>query len=71
MQHKALNQLICAAVVNDGFRKTLLQDPAQAISKGYYGQKFPLSNEEQKLVTGIRAQRLEDFASQVYQWLNT
>ncbi len=71
MQHKALNQLICAAVVNDSFRKTLLRDPAQAISKGYYGQKFTLSIEEQKMVVGIRAQKLEDFAGQVYQWMNS
>jgi 3,4-dihydroxy-2-butanone 4-phosphate synthase len=70
MKHKALNQLICAALINDSFRQTLLANPAQAVSKGYYGQKFSLSMEEQKMVTGIRAQKLEDFASQVYQWLN-
>jgi hypothetical protein len=71
MKHKALNQLICAALVNGNFRQTLLRDPARALSNGYYGQKFPLSAEEKNLVVGIRAQRLEDFADQVYHWINS
>jgi hypothetical protein len=70
MKHKALNQLLCAAVVNDSFRQTLLRDPLQALSGGYLDQEFALTSEERDLVIGIQAQRLEDFAAQVHQWLS-
>ncbi len=69
MMHKGLNQLLCAATVNRRFRETLLRDPAQAIAAGYLNHTFSLTPEEQKLVTSIRAQRLEDFAAQVYFWI--
>jgi hypothetical protein len=69
MKHKGLNQLLCAAVVNDRFRQTLLRDPRQAISGGYLDQGFVLTSEERDLVIGIQAQRLEDFAAQVYHWV--
>jgi len=70
MKHKGLNQLLCAAVVNDGFRQRLLQNPRQAVTGGYLGQRFFLTSEERDLVTGIEAQRLEDFAAQVYDWVS-
>jgi hypothetical protein len=70
MKHKALNQVLCAAVVNDRFRQTLLRDPAQAISGGYQGQNFALTSEERDLVTGIQARQLEDFANQIYHWVS-
>jgi hypothetical protein len=70
MKHKALNQLLCAAVVNESFCQTLLRDPLRAISGGYQGQTFALTSEERDLVTGIQAGRLEDFANQVYHWVS-
>jgi hypothetical protein len=70
MNHKGLNQLLCAAIVNDRFRDVLLRDPAQALATGYFDQSFSLTSEEQDLVTDIRAQRLEDFAAQVYRWIS-
>ncbi len=70
MKHQALNQLLCAATVNNRFRETLLCNPARAISTGYLDHTFPLTPEEQELVMGIQAQRLEDFAAQVYQWIS-
>jgi hypothetical protein len=65
-----LNQLLCAATVNSRFRDVLLRDPARALSTGYYGQSFALTSEEEALVLGIRAHRLEDFAAQVFEWLS-
>lgn len=70
MNHKGLNQLLCAALVNDQFRDVLLRDPAQALATGYFDQTFSLTSEEQDLVIDIRAQRLEDFAAQVYRWIS-
>jgi hypothetical protein len=70
MKHKALNQLLCAAMVNGRFRETLLRDPAQALAAGYFDYAFPLTPEERDLVIGIQAQKLEDFAAQVHCWLS-
>jgi hypothetical protein len=70
MNHKSLNQLLCAATVNSRFCEALLRNPAQAIRTGYFGQTFSLTPEEQELVTGIQAQQLEDFAAQVYHWIS-
>jgi hypothetical protein len=70
VEHKGLNQLLCAAVVNEHFRQTLLRSPAQALAAGYMGQLFSLTSEERALVVDIRAQHLEDFAAQVYCWIS-
>lgn len=70
MNHKSLNQLLCAATVNVRFRETLLRDPAKAIASGYFDHSFALTEEEQDLVIGIQAQRLEDFAAQIYHWIS-
>ena len=70
MQHKSLNQLLCAATVNGRFREMLLRDPAQALSTGYLDHSFSLTSEERELVTGIHAQQFEDFAAQVYHWIS-
>ena len=69
MNHTSLNQLLCAAVVSNGFRETLLRNPAQAIATGYLDHDFPLTPEERNLVVDIRAKRIEDFAAQVHDWL--
>jgi hypothetical protein len=70
VNHKSLNQLLCAATVNVRFREVLLRDPAQAIASGYFDHSFSLTPEEQDLVVGIQAQGLEDFAAQVYHWIS-
>ena len=69
MQHKGLNQLICAALINGPFRETLLHTPAQALAAGYYEHAFHLTPQERDLVLDIRAQHLEDFAAQVHHWI--
>ena len=70
MNHKSLNQLLCAATVNVRFRETLLRDPAKAIASGYFDQSFALTQEERDLVVGIKAKGLEDFAAQVYHFIS-
>ena len=65
-----LNQLLCAAVVNNRFRETLLRDPAQAIATGYLEHNFSLTPEERDLVIDIKAHRFEDFAAQVHKRLS-
>ena len=69
MKHKALNQLLCAATINGRFRDVLLRNPAQALSSGYLDHTFALTPEESQLVLGIQAKGLEDFAAQVYNWI--
>ena len=70
MKHKGLNQLLCAAVVNERFCEVLLHHPLRALSSGYGGQGFSLTPEERALVIGIRAERLEDLAAGIYDWIS-
>ena len=70
MNHKSLNELVCAATINVRFREALLRDPAKAIASGYFGHSFALTQEERDLVVGIRAKGLEDFAAQVYHFVS-
>jgi hypothetical protein len=60
-----LSQVFAAAVVNRQFCDLLLQDPSIALQKGYLGETFSLSKEEQDLITSIRANSLSDLAKQV------
>lgn len=69
MDHQGLNQLVCAALINNGFREMLLRDPSQALSTGYHGFSFSLTPEERAMVVGIRVEKLEDFASHVHAWI--
>jgi hypothetical protein len=62
---KELSRLITAAVINPGFRKTLLTNPAEAIANGFQGESFRLAIEEQNLVISIQADTLSDFARQL------
>ena len=64
--HKDLNRILCAALIHEGFRARLLQNPATTIAAGYEGFSFSLTQEEQRLVNGIQTTSLEDFAAQVY-----
>jgi hypothetical protein len=70
MKHKGLNQLLCAAVVNERFCEMLIRHPSRALSSGYGGQGFSLTPEERALVIGIRAERLEDLAAGIYDWIS-
>jgi hypothetical protein len=60
-----LSQVFAAAVVNQQFCDMLLHDPSIALQKGYLGETFSLSKEEQDLITSIRAKSLSDLAKQI------
>ena len=60
-----LSRVFAAAVVNKQFCDMLLSDPHQALQKGYLGENFSLSKEEQDLIVSIRARSLPDLANQV------
>jgi len=61
----AMSRVFAAAVVNRQFCDMLLSDPHQALQKGYLGETFSLSKEEQDLIVSIRANSLSDLAKQV------
>jgi hypothetical protein len=60
-----LSRVFSAAVVNRQFCDMLLQDPSIALQRGYLGETFSLSKEEQNLIVSIRANSLADLAKQV------
>ena len=60
-----LSRLLTAAVINRGFCKLLLTNPAKALERGYNGESFRLGREEHELILSIRAKSLADFAMQI------
>jgi hypothetical protein len=60
-----LHRLFAAAIVSDQFRETLLHKPEEALAKGYLGQTFTLTDQEQILIKSIRADTLTDLAQKV------
>ena len=70
MNHKAINQLLSAALVDRRFSRTLLAEPEKAISTGYLDHRFDLTKEEFNLINSIHAKSLEEFARQVYDWIS-
>lgn len=60
-----LHRLFAAAIVSDQFRETLLRKPEEALAKGYLGQTFTLTDQEQTLIKSIRAETLTDLAQKV------
>ncbi|OQY35399.1 MAG: hypothetical protein B6I38_01580 [Anaerolineaceae bacterium 4572_5.1] len=63
--HPEMTRVLAAAVVNKQFCKTLLNDPAQALSSGYQGEKFILTDLERDLLLSIRANSLSELAGQL------
>ena len=66
-----LSQVFAAAVVSRQFCDMLLQDPSTALQRGYLGETFSLSKEEQDLIISIRANSLADLAKQVNRSLSS
>ena len=71
MSLKGLNQLLCAALVDRRFRNDLLKDPVQSSRMAYLGHLFELSPAEERMLEGIKVESLEDFTTQVYNWLQS
>jgi len=64
-----LHRLFAAAVVSDQFRAQLLSEPEAALTGGYLGQTFVLSDHEKRIIKTVRANNLTDFAQKVNQAL--
>ena len=60
-----LQRLFAAAIVSDQFREILLSKPEEALTNGYLGQTFMLTDQEQTLIRSIRANTLPDLAQKV------
>ena len=57
--------MFAAAVVNRQFCEMLLNDPEEALRKGYLGETFTLTQDECDLIVSIQARSLADLARQV------
>ena len=66
-----LHRLFAAAIVNDHFRETLLHRPEEALTNGYLGQTFTLSDQEKMIIKSIQADTLTDLAQKVNRALKT
>lgn len=69
MRFNALNQILCAALIDRDFCSELLKNPLQAVAVGYLGNCFELSSEEKQLLIGIEVNTIEEFATRVQQWI--
>jgi len=65
----SLSRLLSAAVVSRQFRDLLLRDPQTALQRGFQGEVFSLTSEEQNLLISIRAESLADLAGQLTDYL--
>jgi hypothetical protein len=63
--HSGLSRLFAAAVVSRQFRDELLNQPKSALTVGYLGETFSLTDREQALIVSIHAESLPDLARQV------
>ena len=61
----ALHRLFAAAIVSNQFRETLLRKPEEALTNGYLGQAFTLTDQEKMLIQSIRADTLTDLAQKI------
>jgi len=61
----ALSRMFAAAIVSQQFCEMLLNNPVEALHRGYLGDTFGLTHEETDLVVSIRAHSLSDLARQV------
>lgn len=65
VQSPGLSRMFAAAVVNRQFCEMLLNDPEEALRKGYLGETFTLTQDECDLIVSIQARSLADLARQV------
>jgi hypothetical protein len=64
MTTAALSQIIGTAVIDDGFRSTLLSNPRRALAQ------FKLEASELRDIAAIRASTIEQFAEKLIVWMN-
>jgi hypothetical protein len=59
------SRILTAAVVNEKFRKLLLNNPGLAIQRGFSGESFNFGAEESRRIAAIHATTLAEFARQM------
>ena len=64
MTTASLSQIIGTAVIDSGFRSTLLNNPGRALAQ------FNLEANELRDISAIRATTIEQFAEQLIVWMN-
>lgn len=64
MTTTSLSQIIGTAVIDVGFRSTLLNNPRSALAQ------FNLNASELRDIASIRATTIEQFAEQLITWMN-
>jgi len=64
MTTACLSQIIGTAVIDDGFRSTLLANPRRALAQ------FDLEASELRDIASIKAATIEQFAEQLIAWMN-
>jgi hypothetical protein len=65
--HPEYSRILTAAVINKRFRYQLLKDPIQAVARGFNGETFRLSPNEEKVLSSLKGLSLADFASHLTQ----
>ncbi len=65
LQSTGLSRMFAAAVVNQQFCEMLLNNPQEALRKGYLGETFTLTKDERDLIVSIRARSLADLAREL------
>jgi hypothetical protein len=66
-----LNRVLCAAVVSKSFRSMLMANPTLAVSSGYQGESFNLSNEDRSWLSSMHPTSLIDFAADLATYQKT
>ncbi len=62
-EYDELNRVLCAAVVSTSFRNMLLANPEIAVSSGYQGEKFNLTDEDRRWLYSTHPTNLVDLAA--------
>ncbi|MBL8077129.1 MAG: hypothetical protein JNM55_04140 [Anaerolineales bacterium] len=71
LQSPGLTRMFAAAVVNRQFCEMLLNNPQEALQRGYLGETFSLTKDECELLVSIQARSLADLARQINRSLVT
>ena len=64
MTTACLSQIIGTAVIDGGFRSTLLNNPTRALAQ------FDLGADEVRDISALRATTIEQFAEKLIVWMN-
>ena len=64
-KEREYSRILTAAVVNEKFRKLLLNNPGMALKSGFGGEAFHLASDEAKRIAAIHVTTLAEFARQM------